>query len=106
MKLTFILKDGSRREVAAEPGATVMQTAIVNNIRGIDGECGGCSSCATCHVYVDEAHLSLLPPPDDIEQELLEGVAAERRPNSRLGCQIALAGELDGMVVEVPARQS
>jgi len=105
MKLTFILKDGTRREVEAEPGTTVMQAAILNNIRGIDGECGGCCSCATCHVYVDQACQSLAPPPDDTEQAMLEAVAAERRPNSRLGCQITLAGELDGTVVQVPESQ-
>ncbi|MFL6631244.1 MAG: 2Fe-2S iron-sulfur cluster-binding protein [Massilia sp.] len=106
MKLIFILKDGSRAEVEAKAGATAMETAIRNNIRGIDGECGGCCSCATCHVYVEPVRALLLPPPDEVERELLEGVAAERRPTSRLSCQIVLSEELDGLILQVPAAQS
>lgn len=106
MKLIFILKDGRRTEVNAEAGASAMETAIRHNIRGIDGECGGCCSCATCHVYVDPARALLLPPPDEAELALLEGVAAERRPTSRLSCQIILGEELDGLVLQVPAAQS
>ena len=55
MKITYILTDGTSREVEAVKGASVMETAIKNNVKGIDAECGGCLSCATCHVYVDEA---------------------------------------------------
>jgi 2Fe-2S ferredoxin len=55
-------------------------------------------------MYVEEGY-DLLPEPDDGEQEMLDGVAAERRPNSRLGCQIILNGEMDGLVVRVPERQ-
>jgi 2Fe-2S ferredoxin len=106
MKLIFILKDGSRRELLAPSGASVMETAILNNVPGIDGECGGCCSCATCHVYLDPAQAALLAPPDETELELLAGVAAARRDTSRLGCQIMLRDELDGLVVHVPACQS
>src|SRR5438876_8181234 len=86
--IIYILKDGSRREVDASVGTSVMQAAIKNNIRGIEAECGGCMSCATCHVYVDDAFFDRLPAPEATESELLEGVAAERRPTSRLGCQM------------------
>lgn len=54
----YILKDGSTRSITAKAGASVMETAIHNNIRGIDAECGGCCSCATCHVYVADADIS------------------------------------------------
>lgn len=87
----YILKDGSTRSVEAKPGASVMETAIRHNIRGIDAECGGSCSCATCHVYVLEADLPRLPPPDDMEDELLDGTASARAPNSRLSCQIGRA---------------
>jgi 2Fe-2S ferredoxin len=106
MKLIFILKDGSRTEIDAEAGTSAMEMAIRHNVRGIDGECGGCCSCATCHVYVDARRALLLPPPDEAELELLEGVAAERRPTSRLSCQIILREELDGLILQVPATQS
>ena len=102
----YILRDGSRRSIDADSGKSVMETAIFNNVRGIDAECGGSCACATCHVYVDEAYLSRLTPADEMEAELLEGVAAERRANSRLSCQITLSVELDGLTVTIPERQA
>lgn len=102
----YILKDGSTRSVQAKAGASVMETAIQNNIRGIDAECGGSCSCATCHVYVDDAFVARLTPPDDMEQELLEGVASERTPASRLSCQLTVTAELDGLTVRVPETQA
>jgi len=101
----YLLKDGSTRTVEAAVGLSVMEAAIRNNVRGIDAECGGCCSCATCHVYVDPAFLDRLPAPDEMEQELLEGVAAGREPNSRLSCQLPITAELDGLTVRVPATQ-
>lgn len=102
----YILKDGSTREVEAKAGASVMETAIRGNVRGIDAECGGCCSCATCHVYVDEAFIDRLPPPDDMESALLDAVAAERRPTSRLSCQLGITAALDGLVVRIPETQA
>lgn len=102
----FILKDGSTRSVDAKAGASVMETAIHNNVRGIDAECGGCCSCATCHVYVADDDIARLPAPDAMEDELLDGVAAERKPGSRLSCQIVVGPELDGLTVRVPETQS
>lgn len=105
-RITYVLADGTRRAVDVPDGTSVMLGAVNNNIRGIDGECGGCLSCATCHVYVDEEFLRLLPAAHADELDMLKGVAAERRPNSRLGCQIVLGPALDGIVVNVPERQS
>ena len=102
----YILKDGSTRSLGAKAGASVMETAIHGNIRGIDAECGGCCSCATCHVYVADAFVDRLPPPEAMEDELLDGVAAERRPGSRLSCQIIVSAELDGLTVQVPETQN
>lgn len=102
----YILKDGSTRSVEAKPGASVMETAIHHNVRGIDAECGGCCSCATCHVYVDDAFIDRLPPPDDMERELLDGVASERLPGSRLSCQLTVTAEFEGLTVRIPGSQS
>jgi 2Fe-2S ferredoxin len=101
----YILQDGSTRSIDAKAGASVMETAIHHNVRGIDAECGGSCSCATCHVYVADADMSRLPPPDEMENELLDGVASERLPGSRLSCQIAVAPELDGLTVHIPESQ-
>ena len=105
-KITYILNNGERREVDAKSGASVMEAAIKNNVKGIDAECGGCLSCATCHVYVDEAWLAKLPPPEPDETDMLGFVAAEEKPNSRLSCQLVMSESLDGIVVSVPDRQS
>ena len=101
----YILKDGSTRAIDAKPGSSVMENAVRNNVRGIDAECGGSCSCATCHVYVDDAFIALLPPADDMENDLLDGVASERQPGSRLSCQITMTAELDGITVRVPETQ-
>ena len=102
----YQLLDGSVRSIEAANGRNLMEIAILNNVRGVDGECGGCCSCATCHVYVDECYLDKLPEPDEMEGELLEGVASERRANSRLGCQVIVSDALDGMQVGIPVSQS
>ena len=102
----YILKDGATRSVEAKTGQTVMETAVRANVRGIDAECGGSCACATCHVYVDEAFLARLTPPDDMETEMLDEVAVERAPNSRLSCQIVVSDALDGLTVRVPPRQA
>ncbi|MBC2770084.1 MULTISPECIES: 2Fe-2S iron-sulfur cluster-binding protein [Pusillimonas] len=101
----YILRDGTDRAVDAKDGASLMENAIMNNVRGIEAECGGCCSCATCHVYVDEKFAALLPAPDEMENELLDGVAAERKPTSRLSCQISVGPELDGLIVHIPEAQ-
>ena len=100
-----ILKDGSTRAIDAKPGSSVMENAVRNNVRGIDAECGGSCSCATCHVYVDDSFIALLPPADDMENDLLDGVASERQPGSRLSCQITMTADLDGLTVRVPETQ-
>ncbi|VTU23393.1 Rhodocoxin [Variovorax sp. PBS-H4] len=102
----YILKDGTTQSVDARLGSSVMENAIRGNVRGIDAECGGSCSCATCHVYVDEAFVDMLAPPDDMENELLDGVASERLPTSRLSCQLPVTAELDGLTVRVPESQS
>ncbi|HEY2024077.1 2Fe-2S iron-sulfur cluster-binding protein [Paraburkholderia sp.] len=103
--VTYILRDGERREIDVPVGTSVMEAAIQHNVRGIDAECGGCLSCATCHVYVDATSTAELAPPDDSELELLDGVATERRPESRLSCQLVVVAAMDGLVVQIPARQ-
>ncbi|BCF92234.1 MULTISPECIES: 2Fe-2S iron-sulfur cluster-binding protein [Paraburkholderia] len=103
--VTYILRDGDRREIDVPAGTSVMEAAIHGNVRGIDAECGGCLSCATCHVYIDASSTANLPLPDDSELELLDGVAAERRPESRLSCQLVMVAAMEGLVVRIPPRQ-
>ena len=103
--INFIHLDQRPERVEANVGDSVMQVATGHGIDGIVAECGGNAICATCHVYVDESWLARLPAMSEDEDELLNGVAAERRKNSRLSCQIKVTAELDGLVVRLPDRQ-
>jgi 2Fe-2S ferredoxin len=95
------------REVAVEvpAGWSLMQAARTQGVDGILAECGGACACATCHCYVDEAWLARLPPPSVAESQMLDNVADERLPGSRLSCQLRLGPEHDGLRVTLPARQ-
>jgi ferredoxin, 2Fe-2S len=103
--VTYISYAGDTRQVAVPIGDSVMEGAIKNGIDGIVAECGGACQCATCHVYVDEAFLGLLKPIQEDEDEMLNTTASERRANSRLGCQIRVTKELDGLIVRTPKTQ-
>jgi len=103
-KITFIDSAGESRTVDAETGSTVMETAIRNNVPGIEAECGGACACATCHVYVDEAWREKTGEAAAMEQDMLD-FAFDVRPNSRLSCQIKVTENLDGLVVTTPERQ-
>ena len=104
-QITFIDAQGTSRTVQAEDGATLMETAVRNAIPGIEAECGGACACATCHVYVDPEWQQRLPPPQTMEEDMLD-FAYDVRPTSRLSCQIRIRPELDGLVVTTPERQA
>lgn len=105
MKIRFIARSGIETEAAAKVGNSVMQIAVTNGVAGIIGECGGSLACATCHCYVDEAWSAKTGEPSSMEADMLDGAVAERRPTSRLSCQIVLAPEHDGLIIELPETQ-
>lgn len=100
-RVTFVLADGTRQEIEAAVGETLLQIAWDNRI-DIEGACGGVMACSTCHIIVDPAHMGRLQPPDQEEDEMLD-LAWGLTPTSRLGCQIVLTEALDGLVVSLPA---
>jgi 2Fe-2S ferredoxin len=102
--ITFIDQDGNQREIEAEAGSTVMETAINSDVPGILATCGGSCSCATCHVYVDGSWVGKLPAPELEEMDMLD-TAHDLQENSRLSCQIKVTEELDGLIVTTPPRQ-
>jgi len=104
-KIIYVNSAGASREIDVPVGITVMSAALKNGIDGIVGECGGVCMCSTCHVFVDEPFFSRLPPMQDTEEAVLEISAEERKPTSRLSCQIKMTPELDGLVVHMPAKQ-
>ena len=104
--IIYVQPDGREQAIDAPKGNSVMQCAVTNLVAGIVAECGGNCICATCHVFVDPAQLARLPAMLPEENAMLEGTAVERRPNSRLSCQISVEESLEGLRVHLPERQT
>ena len=104
-KITYIEHNGKSHTLEVPKDLSVMEGAIQNNISGIDADCGGACACATCHVYVDEKWFDKLVKKSDAEQDMLD-MAFEPNKFSRLGCQITVTNDLDGMVVKMPSKQT
>jgi ferredoxin, 2Fe-2S len=100
-KMVFIEADGSRREVEAPLGNTVLQVARRHDI-DIEGACEGSLACSTCHVIVDPEWYELLKEASEEEEDMLD-LAFNLTRTSRLGCQIIITEELDGLIVRLPA---
>ena len=104
-KITYIEHNGKTHNQEVLNGLSVMEGAVQNNIPGIDADCGGSCACATCHVYVDDKWFDKLPKKEDAEEDMLD-MAFEPNKFSRLGCQITVTDELNGMVVKMPLKQA
>ena len=103
-KIIYIEHSGTRHEIEAENGMTVMETAVKHDVPGIDGDCGGACACATCHVYVDPAWEKVTGAPSEMEEDMLD-FAFEVKENSRLSCQLKVSDELDGLTLNLPEKQ-
>lgn len=103
-KITFIQHNGTEIETNGIPGMTVMETAIKNQVSGIDADCGGACACATCHVYVEADWTDKVGARNPMEEDMLD-FAFDVRPESRLSCQIKVSDALDGLRVRVPEKQ-
>ena len=100
-KITFIERDGTRRELDAQVGMSVMEVARRHDI-DIEGACEGSLACSTCHVIVDAEWYGRLREASEEEEDMLD-LAFNLTRTSRLGCQIVVTEELDGLVVQLPA---
>ena len=102
IKVTFVTKDGERIEVKGREGERALYLA---HRKGVDmeGACEASLACTTCHVYVEseDEHWDQLPEATETEEDLLD-MAPFLSSNSRLGCQIILAREIDGIVLRLP----
>lgn len=99
-KMTFIERDGNRRLVDAPLGMSVMEIARKHGV-DIEGACEGSMACSTCHVIVEPEWFAKLDPASDDEEDMLD-LAFGLTKTSRLGCQIVMRPELDGLVVRLP----
>jgi 2Fe-2S ferredoxin len=99
--MTFIERDGTRREVDAPLGLSVLEVAHKHGV-DIEGACEGSLACSTCHVIVDPAWFGRLVEPTEDEEDMLD-LAFGLEKTSRLGCQLVITDKLDGLVVRLPA---
>lgn len=102
-KMTFIKDDGERVEVDAPNGVSVMEIAHMNSDKVyLEGACEGSLACSTCHVVVEEPWFDKLSEATEDEEDMLD-LAFGLTQTSRLGCQIIMSDELDGIVVSLPS---
>jgi len=100
-KMTFIKTDGNRVEVDAPVGLSVLEIAHRNDL-DLEGACEGSLACSTCHVVIDPEWYDTLPDASEDEEDMLD-LAFGLTRTSRLGCQIIMTEELDGLTVSLPA---
>lgn len=100
-RLIFVGPDGTRRDVDAPEGLSVLEIAHRNDV-DIEGACEGSLACSTCHVIIDGAWYERLKPATDDEEDMLD-LAFGLSATSRLGCQIIMSKDLDGLVVHLPS---
>jgi 2Fe-2S ferredoxin len=100
-KMIFVERDGTRREVSAPLGLSVLEVAHKHGV-DIEGACEGSLACSTCHVIVDPAWFNKLAAPTEDEEDMLD-LAFGLEKTSRLGCQLVITEALDGLVVRLPA---
>ena len=100
-KMVFVEPNGERREVEAPLGLSVLEVARRHDI-DIEGACEGSLACSTCHVIVEPSYFEKLDEPSEEEEDMLD-LAFGLTRTSRLGCQIRMTDELDGLTVRLPA---
>ncbi|XP_037087069.1 adrenodoxin-like protein 1, mitochondrial [Pollicipes pollicipes] len=101
VNVVFINREGERIPVRGKVGDNVMYLAHRYNIE-LEGACEASLACSTCHVYVHPDYVDRLPEPVEDEEDMLD-LAVFLRDNSRLGCQIILTKELEGVELTLPA---
>ena len=96
-EVTILVVDleGKPHELVAptDMGLNVMELCRASELP-VEGTCGGMALCASCHVYVDSDHE--LPAASEAEEDMLDQ-AFFVESNSRLGCQLPLSEDLDGL---------
>ncbi|KAK6212065.1 2Fe-2S iron-sulfur cluster binding domain-containing protein [Colletotrichum tabaci] len=100
--VTFVDKDGDEHKIAVSEGDNLLDVAQDNDLE-MEGACGGSCACSTCHIIVaDEEYYDKMPEPEDDENDMLD-LAFGLTETSRLGCQVTMKKELDGLRVKLPS---
>ena len=101
LHVTFVTKEGEQFTYEVAEGDNLLDIAQAHNLE-MEGACGGSCACSTCHVIVDPEFYDLIPEPSDDENDMLD-LAFGLTETSRLGCQVPMTKELDGLRVALPA---
>lgn len=101
VKIKFIDQNNNSHEIEAPVGLSILEIAHENRI-DLEGACEGSLACSTCHVIVDEEWFDTLPEATEDEEDMLD-LAFGLTPTSRLGCQIIITEEMEGLTVKLPA---
>jgi ferredoxin, 2Fe-2S len=100
-RVVIIDRFGLRREFDIASGLSLLKFARAESL-DIEGECSGSLACSTCHVVIDPAWFGKLGDASEEEQDMLDAVAVGLTATSRLGCQVRISDDLDGIVVHMP----
>ena len=99
--ITFVSPDGTSIKVQAKCGQSILEVAHENDI-DIEGACEGSLACSTCHVIIESGWYSKIKSPSEDEEDMLD-LAFGLTKTSRLGYQIEVTKDLDGLVVSLPS---
>ena len=99
IKITVIDREGASKELEAptDMNMNLMELCKAYELP-VEGTCGGMALCSTCHCYIESEHE--LPQASEDEEDMLDQ-AFFVEDNSRLGCQIQLKDELDGLIIKL-----
>ncbi|KAJ0033001.1 hypothetical protein NQD34_000108 [Periophthalmus magnuspinnatus] len=100
VNVVYVDRSGQRIPVKAKVGDNVLYLAHKNGV-DLEGSCEASLACSTCHVYVNADYYDKLPEPEEREDDMLD-MAPLLQQNSRLGCQIIITPELDGIELTLP----
>ncbi|PYH42752.1 ferredoxin family 2Fe-2S iron-sulfur cluster binding protein [Aspergillus saccharolyticus JOP 1030-1] len=102
INISFIDKDGAKYDFQVSEGDNLLDIAQANDLE-MEGACGGSCACSTCHVIVEDSDMfDKMEEPSDDENDMLD-LAFGLTETSRLGCQVVMTKELDGLVVRLPS---
>ena len=100
LSVNWVMPDGKVVSTPCKEGHSLLEVAH-NHGLNIEGACEGVCACSTCHVIVKGEWFDKLTESTDEEEDMLDQ-AFGLQPTSRLGCQIKMTKELNGITVDVP----
>jgi len=103
MKINIIDRSGVHHTIPADVPLTLESAISQADLQDSFGICGGACGCSSCQVYIEEDKFSKLSPTEEMEQQLLDDMAHELKPTSRLACQVDLTEDMEGWTFTIAA---